>query len=182
MAELGIDRALHPALAADAALVASASLGAVTIGADRALVALAALCSESPDELDGWLGQLHLLAPERDAVARAARDGERLARELHSREHSPSELATLFAPEPPEALALALALGAPPEPILRWAEELRHVRLEISGDDLIAAGVPEGPVLGRALDETLARKLEGLVAGREQELETALRLARVEES
>jgi tRNA nucleotidyltransferase (CCA-adding enzyme) len=50
--------------------------------------------------------------------------------------------------------------------------------LEISGDDLIAAGVPEGPRLGRALEETLARKLEGLVDGREQELETALRLAR----
>jgi tRNA nucleotidyltransferase (CCA-adding enzyme) len=52
------------------------------------------------------------------------------------------------------------------------------VRLEISGDDLLAEGVPEGPALGRALDETLARKLDGLVRGREQELETALLLAK----
>lgn len=180
MADLQIDRALHPALAADAALVASASLGAITVGADPALTALAALCSEAPEQLDGWLAELHLTAPQRDSVARAARAGEPLSRELHSREHRPSELAALLAPEPPEALALALALGAPPEPILRWAEELRGVRLEISGDDLIAAGVPEGPRLGRALQETLARKLEGLVAGREQELETALQLAREE--
>ena len=180
MAELQIDRALHPALAADAALVASASLGAVTIGADRGLAALAALCSEAPERLEGWLGELHLTASEREAVARAARNGERLARELHTREHSPSELAALLAPEPPEALALALALGAPPEPILRWAEDLGHVRLEISGDDLIAAGIPEGPRVGRALRETLARKLEGLVDGREQELATALELAREE--
>ena len=181
MAELGIDRALHPALAADAALVSSASLGAATIGADRSLAGLAALCSEAPDELADWLEDLHLTASERDAVARAAAGAESLARELHSRERSPSELAALLAPEPPEVLALALALGAPPEPILRWAEELRDVRLEISGDDLIAAGVPEGPALGRALEETLARKVEGLVSGREQELETALELARGEQ-
>jgi tRNA nucleotidyltransferase (CCA-adding enzyme) len=180
MAELQIDRALHPALAADPALVASASLGATTIGADRALSALAALCAEAPDQLGPWLGDLHLTAAERDAVIRAARDGQQLAKVLHSREHSASELAGLLAQEPAEALALALALGAPPEPVLRWAEELRHVTLEISGEDLIAAGVPEGPRLGRALRETLARKLEGVVDGRDQELETALRLAKEE--
>ena len=38
-------------------------------------------------------------------------------------------------------------------------------------------GVPEGPQLGRALDETLALKLDGLVSGREEELEQALKLA-----
>ena len=54
-----------------------------------------------------------------------------------------------------------MALGAPAEQILRWVEELRGVSLEISGDDLLAAGVPEGPALGRALDETLRRKLDG---------------------
>ena len=27
----------------------------------------------------------------------------------------------------------------------RWLDELRHVRLEITGDDLLAAGVPQGP-------------------------------------
>jgi tRNA nucleotidyltransferase (CCA-adding enzyme) len=52
------------------------------------------------------------------------------------------------------------------------------VRLEIGGDDLLAAGVPEGPAVGHALEETLRRKLDGLVAGREDELQTALGLAR----
>lgn len=178
MAELGIDRALHPALMADAALVAPTSLGAIAIGADRALAALAALCSETPEELDSWLADLHLTAANRDAVMRAARAAPGIAKELHSREHTSSELAAVLGGEPPEELALALALGAPSEPILRWAEELRDVRLEISGQDLIAEGVPEGPALGRALEQTLARKLDGLVAGREQELETALQLAR----
>jgi tRNA nucleotidyltransferase (CCA-adding enzyme) len=176
--ELEIDRALDPALDPDPQLVASAALGAVAIGADRAVAALAALIAAAPAELDLWLGDLHLPAARRDAAGRAARVAPRIAATLREREHVPSELRALLETEPPEALALAMALGAPAEQILRWVEELRGVSLEISGDDLRAAGVPEGPALGRALDETLRRKLDGFVSGRDEELETALLLAR----
>jgi hypothetical protein len=64
--------------------------------------------------------------------------------------------------------------------VLRWATSLSAVGLEIGGDDLLEAGVPEGPAIGRALEETLRRKLDGLVDGRDEELETALALAREE--
>jgi tRNA nucleotidyltransferase (CCA-adding enzyme) len=101
-----------------------------------------------------------------------------VAAELRARDHQPSQLRALLAPEPLLSLALALAMGAPSETIVRWMTELRQVRLEITGEDLLAAGVPEGPALGRALDETLNRKLDGLVSGRGEELETALALAR----
>jgi tRNA nucleotidyltransferase (CCA-adding enzyme) len=178
MRELGLDRALHPALDPDPELVASASLGAAAIGADRGLASLAALCAGAPEELDLWLAGLHLEARERDGVSRAARIAAVLAHELRARECTPSELRDLLGGEPPEALALALAFGAPSDPILRWVTDLSGVRLEIGGDDLIAAGVPEGPALGRALEETLRRKLDGLVRGREDELRTALELAR----
>ena len=73
MRDLGLDRALHPALDPDPELVASASLGAAAIGADRALAALAALCAGAPVELDLWVAGLHLEARDRDAVSRAAR-------------------------------------------------------------------------------------------------------------
>jgi tRNA nucleotidyltransferase (CCA-adding enzyme) len=177
MRELEVHSALHPELDPDPDLVASAALGAAAIGADRGIAALAALIEEAPEKLDLWLGDLHLLAGERDAAARAARVGPRIALALREREHSPSELRSLLGREPLEALALALALHAPSEPILRWVSELRPMQLEISGEDLLAAGLPEGPALGRALDETLNRKLDGLVSGREAELETALLLA-----
>jgi tRNA nucleotidyltransferase (CCA-adding enzyme) len=176
--ELEIDRALHPALAPDPELVASAALGAVTLGANRVTAQLAAMVVDDPQELDLWVTGLPLEARDRDAVSRAGRVAPRLSAALREREHTPSELRELLGQEPPEALALALALGAPAEPLLRWAAELSGVRLEIGGADLIAAGIPEGPAIGRALEETLRRKLDGLVAGRDEELRTALELAR----
>ena len=176
--ELGLDRALHESLAVDPELVASASLGAAAIGADRGLASLAALVAGAPEELDPWVADLQLEARERDAVSRAARAAAGIVAELRARERTPSELRDLLGDEPPEALALALALGAPPEPILRWVTDLSGVRLEIGGADLLAAGVPEGPAVGQALEETLRRKLDGLVRGRDEELRTALELAR----
>ncbi len=176
--ELEIHSALHEELDPDPELVASAALGAAAIGADTGVAALAALVESAPEKLDLWLADLGLVAEERDAAARAARVGPRIATALRERDHPPSELRALLAREPLEALALALALRAPSEAVLRWVTDLRGVGLEISGDDLLAAGVPEGPAVGRALEETLRRKLDGLVSGRDEELETALLLAR----
>ena len=176
--ELEIHTALHPELDPDPELVASAALGAAAIGADRGVSGLAAFVESAPEELDLWLADLDLLAEERDAASRAARVAPRIATALREREHTPSELRALVGREPLEALALALALSAPSEPILKWVTDLRGIGLEISGRDLLAAGVPEGPAVGRALEETLRRKLDGLVSGRDAELETALQLAR----
>ena len=73
------------------------------------------------------------------------------------------------------SLALARAMGA------EWLDEYvntwRHVRLEIGGHDLMAAGVPEGPAIGRGLRGALHEKLEGRVKGREAELRAALTAA-----
>ncbi len=175
--DLGLDLALHPALRADSDLLASAKLGATETGADPALTALAALCSEAPDALEPWVERLGLSAGARDAVLRAARRAPALAEELRA-DMRPSQLHALLTPEPPEALALALALRAPAEPVLEFVSRLRGTRLEIGGADLLAAGVRESPALGRALEQTLARKLDGELDGRDDELRTALELAR----
>jgi tRNA nucleotidyltransferase (CCA-adding enzyme) len=177
MTALRLDRALAPSLRADPDLVASAELGAVAVGADRALSGLAALVSSDPGGLAAWLAGLGLTAGAREAAMAAARFAPRLVAELRQ-ERSPSELRDLLGGEPLEVLALALALGAPAEPVMRWVGDLRAVRLEITGDDLLAAGVPEGPAVGRALERTLRRKLDGELGGRDQELEAALAAAR----
>jgi tRNA nucleotidyltransferase (CCA-adding enzyme) len=73
-------------------------------------------------------------------------------------------------------LLIARALGA--EWIDWYVTELRGVKLGIDGSDLIAAGVPEGPAVGRGLQEALRRKLDGEIAGRDEELAVALEVAR----
>ena len=47
---------------------------------------------------------------------------------------------------------------------------LRHVRPEITGVDLLAAGVPQGPEIGIMLDEVLRARMDGRVKTKEEEM------------
>lgn len=89
-------------------------------------------------------------------------------------EAPPSEVVAALRGEPVEAIAVAGARGND-EIARRYLREWRHVRLAIDGRDLLAAGIPEGPELGRRLAATLARRLDGeLGEGRDAELAAAL--------
>jgi tRNA nucleotidyltransferase (CCA-adding enzyme) len=90
----------------------------------------------------------------------------------------PSEIVRLGEPWDPAQLLVARALGA--EWLDRYAGEFRLVRLEITGEDLIAAGIPEGPAIGHGLAAALSGKLDGEISGREEELRIALAAARGE--
>jgi tRNA nucleotidyltransferase (CCA-adding enzyme) len=90
----------------------------------------------------------------------------------------PSEGAQLAERWDPAQLLVARALGA--EWLDRYAADWRHVRLEITGDDLLEEGVPEGPAIGHGLDAALSGKLDGELSGREEELRIALAAARGE--
>ena len=175
LAELGVLESLGGGLRNDPELVASAKLGAIETGADPPLTALAALLGDEPDAI--WVQSLGLRADERDAVLRAAGKAPHLAR-MVTADLPASTIHALLHCEHPETLALTLAHGAPGGPILRYLADLQGVRLEITGRDLVAAGVPESPVLGLALEETLRKKLDGELDGREDELRFALEVAR----
>lgn len=82
-----------------------------------------------------------------------------------------------------EGLALAAAMAdleGGPECYTRcaiedWMYKHRHIRLHITGDDLLAAGLPEGPEIGRRLDRVFVMRMSGrLEEGREAELSAAL--------
>ena len=90
----------------------------------------------------------------------------------------PSEAARLAAAWDPAQLLVARAMGA--EWLDRYAAEWRHVGLEISGADLLAEGVPEGPGVGRGLEAALSGKLDGEISGRDEELRIAVAAARGE--
>lgn len=78
-----------------------------------------------------------------------------------------------------EELAVVAASGGKARSwVRRERSELRALRLRIHGGDLIAAGEPPGPALGRALELTLAARLDGRI-GAEDELAFALGAARL---
>ena len=189
MSELGLLEALSPNLNGDPELVASAKLGAGETAAHGALTALAALASSGAGGdgqavdlalkpgVEDFIDRLGLRADERDAVLRAAHKAPQLAHMLRA-ELPASAIHALLHCEHPETLALTLAYGAPGGPILRYLADLQGVELEISGRDLLDAGVPESPKLGLALEETLRKKLDGEIDGRDAELAYALEVAR----
>jgi tRNA nucleotidyltransferase (CCA-adding enzyme) len=191
IAELGLDRALHPRLSAGPEAVAMVARANRLIieepyasSVNPLLVRLSCLgLAMSADELYEWLGKMRFRRQEQDIVAEAVTVAPLLATRLSSADaEAPSDLHGLLASRPAEVLLLAVLLapdaGSADERVRHYLERLSDVRLEISGDDLRQAGVAESPDLGRALKETLALKLDGAVSGREEELEAALRLAR----
>jgi len=88
----------------------------------------------------------------------------------------PSDAVEVAGAADPIELVLARALGA--EWLDRYIAEWRHVALEIDGGDLLAAGIPPGPALGRGLSAALAAKLNGEISGRGEELAVALAATR----
>jgi tRNA nucleotidyltransferase (CCA-adding enzyme) len=122
---------------------------------------------------------LEFFAETREKVLACAYDCFALVDDIEAAQR-PSELHHALAAQPVEAVAMAGALGgrrdaAIAERARRWIAELRDVALAIGGADLLAAGVPEGPQIGRRLRRALDRKLDGEIdPGRDAELRAAL--------
>jgi tRNA nucleotidyltransferase (CCA-adding enzyme) len=140
-------------------------------GADELLPAVDALLEKPPWSEVAARPRAMLVA----ALGPAGREAE-LAAAQPSR---PSEGVELTRGARPEELLLARVMGA--EWLDDYLREWRNVVLEIDGADLIDAGVPEGPAVGRGLEEALRRKLDGEIEDREDELQVALRAARNED-
>ena len=56
-----------------------------------------------------------------------------------------------------------------------YLSRLRHVSTSLSGGDIVAMGVPEGPRVGEVLRELLNARLDGVVESEEEERELAAR-------
>ena len=128
------------------------------------LAAFAAALSGS-DDLVARLDRLAFPASERDVVARAAAATPVV-------ERSDAALWRRFRREPPETAAVAGARGDAAA-ARRWLDDVRHRRLAITGDDIVAAGL-SGPAVGEALDAAMLAMLEGRADSREEQLAAAL--------
>ena len=183
LAELRLDHAAHPHLAAGEEAVALVE----ELDALRERFApetpvwrlrLAVLARRlTPDELYDWFERLKLRRRDADRIADAVTVGARL-RELAAVTDEPAALRTLVEPYDPDGALFALAgAGEPARSRLeRYFEELRGVHLEISGGDLAELGLTESPRVGAVLEEILRRKLNGELDGRAAELAAAREL------
>ena len=183
LAELGIDRAVHARLAADddAGRLIEQLDGlrmryAPSTPAWRLRLAVLARKMSSTEVLD-WSDRLKLRRRDAERIADAVTVAPRL-RELVAGIKDAAELRAVVEPHDPDGalLALAQAKGKGAKQLTRYFEELRGVRLEISGGDLVALGLGESPRVGAVLEELLRRKLNGQLDGRSAELEAAREL------
>ncbi len=180
LAELGLDRAIDPGLAADAEaarLVARLDrlLAELEVEAPVWRVRLAALARRlDPDALRALLTRLKLRRRDVDLIGAAVETAPALATDLAG-DPDPAEVAARAEPHSPDAPLLALALADVPA-LRGWFTRLRGVRLEITGADLAALGLPESPLVGEVLGELRRRKLRGELDGRESELAAAREL------
>lgn len=179
LGELELDVAIHPGLRLDDPALARRALELLPSDARPDTLALAIAARGVPaGELAAMLAALAFQATQRDAIIAAATRAEEVASSL-ARATRPSEIAVALGGSGPELVAIAGALGPADaaEAAEQWLSSLRHVRLEIDGDELLAAGIPTGPAVGRGLRAALAAKLDGRASGREAELAEALRAA-----
>jgi tRNA nucleotidyltransferase (CCA-adding enzyme) len=183
LADLGIDRAIHPHLAADEEAVQlieelDALRASYAPDAPAWRLRLAALARRlgSTEVLD-WAERLKLRRRDGERIADAVTVAPRL-RELAAATKKPAELWARIVPHDPDGalLALAGAEGKSRKRLERYFEELRDVRLEISGGDLAELGLGESPQVGRILEELRRRKLNGELDGRAAEIKAAKKL------
>jgi tRNA nucleotidyltransferase (CCA-adding enzyme) len=182
--ELGVLVALHPSLRFEEPLARDALSFLPADGRPDLLLLASLLLPMTEHPVNAEVAMVELLdglefvAGDRRRVIKAVLAAPALPGRL-SDATSPSALRATALDVPVEAVALAASLSDPTSfarhAARRWLQELRDVRLSITGDDLLAAGVPAGPEIGLRLEAALNRKLdEQLADGREAELRAAL--------
>jgi len=86
----------------------------------------------------------------------------------------PSEVVEILGNIPLASIRAYIEAG-PPLPrrgrLVDYIETLRFVKPEISGDDLLDIGIPQGPTIGELLDIVRRSRLDGQVKSRQEELE-----------
>ncbi len=168
----GVLSAIHKGLTVDDSTLAK--LGELQAGAGPGgpLVLLAAIAySMDPAAVDGLVARLNMDG----GWSRVARDSARLGgmvESLSQPDLRPSEIHALLSGIDERAvIGASIAAGRPivARRLSRYEAEFRHLKTELTGDDLIALGVPQGPRVGALLRELLAARLDGSVTDAEGE-------------
>ncbi len=178
LGELGVDRAIHPRLQADAAAAALferalALREELDVDVPAWHLGIAALARElTSDEAYDWLDRLKVRRRDVHHIVGAIRVAPLIGERLRSEQLSAAQVVALADAYAPDAPLLALAGEELPE-LREYFTRLRDVRLEIGGEDLAHLGLAESPRVGEVLAEVRRRKLNGELDGRDSELAAA---------
>jgi len=178
---MGVDAAVSPALAARGFAARIRRVEAVGRGSGARAgwlgYLLAWVAEASPGAIRRLAGRLALSGEE----ARRLRSWPAVRRRLGAGfgRLRPSAMGRrLEGVSDDEILAACSRLGpADRKALARWLDPTARLALAIRGADLVAAGIPPGPGIGRALERTLDARRDGLI-GRADELDFALAAAR----
>lgn len=173
--ELGLDQAIDPLLsfAPERQDLAAQALGHLPRDGSRAVLLLGVALLES-EALNAatLLDRLEFSAADRGAIVDAATRSVVLADALRNAQTG-SAIARAVGGAGVATVALAAAHGPLAQP-QSWLTTLRHQTLQITGDDLIAAGIPEGLELGRRLAAARDAMWDGTASDRQSQLAVAL--------
>ena len=135
-------------------------------------------CGMSEADVNGLVVKLNPGSSARRSIQEAAALSRAEKSNLTNR--SNSELATVLDPvSEPSVLGVALTLGGELGcRIFRYLRCHRGLRPQLTGDDLIEMGVPEGPAVGSLLERLRSAWLDGELSSPSQELTLAQRLVR----
>lgn len=144
----------------------------------------ATVAGNSAEELNLFAGRIDATHAETESLIRTGETTDpKYAAVLGEIDVQPSQMVDLLADLPMDALLYIYATG---DELVRvnvtmYHRHLRHIRLEISGNDLIARGHKPSRKFSEALKEVLRRKLDGHISNAEQELRIAEYLLREKE-
>ncbi len=118
---------------------------------------------------------------EREFLALRDQIGDALMRLMGWKEKtSPlSKLYSILHPIPLEGVLFLMARSKKEEirrNISQYLARLRYETIEVTGNDLLEMGVPEGPIYSKILDKLMAAKVDGKIETRKEQLSMALRL------
>lgn len=169
--QLGVLAAIHPALRVPKRV---AEAMAATGDNDGDLHYFVALIGAGLTEEEARAVSARLEPPkEWTEMLMAGPSYRALSRLLEAQDLKPSEIVDILSPFPSEALRAQLAVAPPTlqrERLNSYLSDLQSVRQACTGDDLIEAGVPAGPLVGELLDELRRARLDGRLHSKMEEV------------
>lgn len=181
LAGLGALRAIHSALSFDSGRARSLAT-ARSLHPRNARSAYWPLLAWNvrPQEVESLSSRTVLRRSQAEAV-RAVPMVRAMESQLEEKGAPNSQIVAVLSPHPAATLlALAATAESPAvrDTIVLYLRRLRRVRPLLNGDDLLAMGASEGPIIGEVLKRLRVAKLNGEVTSRSEEARLANRLLR----